>query len=59
MFYTNPQFYFTFDRSKCVNPAIVDQIDTLITYKNDNGADVKLYLVRAESKDRVTTIKDD
>lgn len=35
LFYTNPQFYFHFDRSKVSNPALVDKIDTLITYKND------------------------
>jgi hypothetical protein len=42
-----------------VNPASVDKIETLITYNSDSKADVKLYLLYAETKERVTSIKEE
>jgi hypothetical protein len=35
LFYQNPQYYFNFDKTKVPNPAIVDKIDTIITYQSD------------------------
>jgi hypothetical protein len=57
-FYQSPQVYFYFDKTKVPNPAIVEKVETLITYQSDTGADVKLYLLNAENRDRVSSIKE-
>lgn len=35
---------------------MIDKVETLITYKSDSEADVKLFLVHADSKDRLCSI---
>lgn len=57
-FYLNPQVQFSFDKSKVPNPGAVEKIDTLITYQSDNVADVKLFLLLADTKDRVANVSD-
>ena len=57
-FYQSPQVYFYFDKSKVPNPALVSTMETLITFQSDTNADVKLFLVRADTRDRVTSIKE-
>jgi hypothetical protein len=58
LFYTNPQVYFHFDKSKVANPALIEKVETLITYKSDSEADVKLFLVHADTKDRLCSISE-
>ena len=55
-FYQNPQVQFHFDKSKVPNPGAVEKIDTLITYQVDSTADVKLFLLYADTKERVPSV---
>jgi hypothetical protein len=57
-FFMNPQIYFYFDKTKVPNPGAVEKFETLITYQSDNKADVKLFLVNAENRERVCNISE-
>lgn len=57
-FFNNPQVYFNFDKTKVQNPGSIEKIEVLITYTSDKGADVKLFLLNADSKDRVCSISE-
>jgi hypothetical protein len=58
LFYQSPQVYFYFDRSKVINPGNVTQIETLVTFQSSANSDVKLYLINADTKERVPTIQE-
>ena len=58
LFYQSPQVYFYFDRSKVINPGNVTQIETIVTFQSSANSDVKLYLINADTKERVPTIQE-
>ena len=58
-FYNNPQVYFHFDKTKVQNPGQIEKFEVLITYTSEKGADVKLFLLNADSKERVNNVSED
>jgi hypothetical protein len=40
------------------NPGAVEKFETLVTYQSDSGADVKLFLMNAENRERVCNVSE-